>query len=118
MEKKYALWENARKRQMENRDEVRHLFEGNGIGFDDPALKGSGWYLYNAVAERETHAKRRANEEAVFNLLFGVRGEAIERAFDKTYALAGGATNSGPKRGRPRHDSFEDVVTLEDLFGA
>lgn len=117
MEQKYSLWEAGRLRQLEARENVLDLFEGKGIGFDTPELKGSGWYLYNAVAERETHAKRRANEDAVFNLLFGVRGEAIERAFDKTYAFAGGVTSNTPKRGRPRSESFEEDLTLQALLG-
>jgi hypothetical protein len=61
---------------------ARDLFNGGAVGNDAPAMTGTLWGLYNAVAELENY--RRANgkdDSAAASVLWGARGDAIERAF-------------------------------------
>jgi len=72
----------------QSRAAVKDLFEGRGTGLEIPACKGTGWGVYNAVAEWENW-RRTTNESARGeSVLVGARGAAIEKAYNVVYDYA------------------------------
>lgn len=82
-----ALIEKKNKNNQEHREQVLHLFEGDGLGSDLKSAQGTSWGLWNAVVEYEDHMKsyRRASSS-----LFGPGAERKQVAFDSLYELARG----------------------------
>lgn len=73
-------YDNATARTVQIREEIVKLYQGKGIGMDTPAVKGTAFGAYNAVAEFETY--RMGNYgAAVSSLINGSRAARIENAF-------------------------------------
>jgi hypothetical protein len=101
-------WEKMQSRIRRRRETALELFQGDGTGMDTPAAKGTLWGLYNAVTETENYRKGFARggvtEEAARvgeDVLFGRRGEAMQRAFDACLVLADGKESEA----RPAFDA-------------
>lgn len=73
------------------RSAAQALFEGDGVGMDLPAARGTFWGLYNAVVETEDYRRGGYSEENVaFERLFGDRALTKERALDVCVAYSTG----------------------------
>jgi hypothetical protein len=101
LEVRMERWERMKLRMQRRREAVLSLFEGDGTGMDTPAAKGTLWGLYNSVTETENFRRgygaggvaaeaARAGED----VLFGSRGETMQRAFDACLAVANGGDSS------------------------
>lgn len=69
------------------REAAKELFEGKGVGSDTKAFRGTVWGAYNAVAELENYGGQGSAASRAQSLMFGQRGEAVERAFDACLEL-------------------------------
>lgn len=94
-------WERAQIRIRRRRETALELFQGDGTGMDLPAAKGTLWGLYNAITETENFRKGFAaggveaeSARVGEDVLFGRRGEAMQRAFDACLVLANGSADS------------------------
>lgn len=63
------------------RESVFDLYKGAGVGMDTPAVKGTAFGAYNAVAEYETWGRKATGQRAVGALINGARGARIRNAF-------------------------------------
>lgn len=73
----YEYWKN---RTLTIREMATDIYNGAGVGMDTPAVKGTAFGVYNAVAELETHA-RAHRASAVGSLINGSRAQTIRNAF-------------------------------------
>lgn len=73
----------------EARQRVAQLFDGAGTGMDTRAAAGTLWGAYNAVTEFENYRRHRGAGSS-YDVIFGERAAAMERAFDASMALATG----------------------------
>lgn len=95
------------------RDAVLELFEGEGVGMDVPAARGTLWGLYNAVAELENFRDNDTLEGAAYSVLFGARGAAIARAFSAALRCCGG--QSGQAEAEPAQTQAVQCAS-EEVF--
>lgn len=93
-------FEQAKDRIRRRRETAFSLFQGDGTAMDSRAAKGTLWGLYNSVTETECYRKGFAQggvqAEAARvgeDVLFGSRGEAMQRCFSACLALAGGGSD-------------------------
>lgn len=80
-----------RKTVLESRLEIVRLFEGEGLGLDEPGIRRTGWALYNAAVEFvDWHRKRQRKDPELRaqNILWGPGADLKRRAFDLAIALA------------------------------
>jgi hypothetical protein len=83
--------EYVRKGQDLRRNGALALFEGDGVGMDTPAAKGTLWGLYNAVVETEDYRRGGYTQDnTAFERLFGDRAQTKETAFETCLAFAKG----------------------------
>jgi len=79
-----ANWKQEVKRTEKYQTEAERLFLGDMRGFRSD-LAGSGWYLYNAVAEVENYRRGgggdREAQQVAASITFGDRRDTIERTF-------------------------------------
>lgn len=80
-----AQWEKQKKRVVEHRENVLHLFEGQAVGADLASARGTGWGLWNAVVEYEDYIKPRRKATSA---LFGAGADRKQAAFDEILKLA------------------------------
>jgi hypothetical protein len=75
----YAFWKN---RVEESREAVLDLYSGVQMGYTDtPALRGTVWGLFNAVAEYENYRRAKSDESRGADVLFGLRASTIQNAY-------------------------------------
>jgi hypothetical protein len=69
------------------REATRQLYQGQGMGMDTQAARGTAWGLYNAAAELMGYEtpKRKGRDQDV---LMGDRSRVIERAYDVCLAAS------------------------------
>jgi len=71
-----------------SREAVQELFDGRGTGLEVPACRGTGWGLYNAVAEWENWRHTTNDQSRGESVLVGARGAVIEKAYKVVYDYA------------------------------
>ena len=103
MEIRMERFKRAQIRIHHRREQALALFEGDGTGMDTVAARGTAWGIYSAITETENYRKgfARGGLEAEAarvgeDLLFGRRGETMERAFNACLAVAGGGADFDP----------------------
>lgn len=81
LETRLAMYEYQHDLTTRIRRSVMDLYNGAGVGFDSPAVKGTAFGAWNAVAEFETYRKGSL-EKAGLKVVSGDRGRRIRTAFD------------------------------------
>lgn len=74
-------WEELVRNRQKSRTAVHELFTEKGTGLMDPAVVGTGWAYYNAVAEWESWKRTTNRESRLVSLLSGDRADKIEKAY-------------------------------------
>lgn len=69
-----------------HRSECFRLYDGEGVGCQSPAAKGTLWGAYNAVAEYEQYIRDSRKGESV---AFGAGKDRVTDAFEAACAIAG-----------------------------
>jgi hypothetical protein len=89
MKDRNERWEYLKDRQRGFRTAAFSLFQGEGTGFEDKAMKGTAWGLYNAIAEFADFRQAKDEEDLdgiTDSLLFGERSKEKARAFTAVMA--------------------------------
>lgn len=84
---KIAGWEQSCQWYLKRRELVLADFEGQGVGSDSKAFKGTLWGAYNAVAEVEGYSRSSNPKSRSQDILMGYRGGVIEKAYTQAYDL-------------------------------
>lgn len=64
-----------------SRTAVMELFDGAGTGLNTPVCRGTGWGLYNAVAEWNSWSHTTAPSARIESVLLGSRAQSTEMAY-------------------------------------
>lgn len=80
MEERFKAYEYNVTYAMTQRRIVTNLFEGQGVGMDTDAVKGTAFGVYNAIAEFETY-RRGDYATSTESLIAGERSRRIRTAF-------------------------------------
>ena len=86
IEQRLEIYEYKRDLTTRIRGAVLDLYKGAGVGFDSPAVKGTAFGAWNAIAEFETYRKG-PHEVAGVRLISGDRARRIRKAFDLSLSL-------------------------------
>jgi phage/plasmid-like protein (TIGR03299 family) len=90
MEKREKAYEAAVKANAGWRERVMEDWQGQGMGMDSEALKGTVWGLYNAVVEIEDYRPTTGtmDDSRQYNALFGNRAQTKEQAYAELFQLS------------------------------